>query len=75
VITTAWPEFKNLTPADLKSGERRPAIVDCWRVLPADLFASLTDYLRLGYGGADASTEADPTESSRAARIYSVGTD
>jgi UDPglucose 6-dehydrogenase len=23
VITTAWPEFKRLTPADLKSGDRR----------------------------------------------------
>ncbi len=47
VITTPWPEFKKLTPGGLKSGERRPAIIDCWRVLPADLFANLTDYLRL----------------------------
>jgi UDPglucose 6-dehydrogenase len=75
VITTAWPEFKNLTPADLKSGERRPAIVDCWRVLPADLFANLAEYLRLGYGGADGSAEADAPESSRAARLFSVGMD
>jgi UDPglucose 6-dehydrogenase len=76
VITTAWPEFKRLTPADLKPGERRPAIVDCWRVLPADLFANLAEYLRLGYGGADSSSEADPSDSSsRAARLFSVGTD
>jgi UDPglucose 6-dehydrogenase len=75
VITTAWPEFKNLTPADLKSGERRPAIVDCWRVLPADLFANLSEYLRLGYGGLDTNTEADPSDSSRTARLFSVGMD
>ncbi|MCU1334852.1 MAG: UDP-glucose 6-dehydrogenase [Bryobacterales bacterium] len=75
VITTAWPEFKNLTPADLKPGERRPAIVDCWRVLPADLFANLSEYLRLGYGGTDTAAEADPADSSRSARLFSVGTD
>jgi UDPglucose 6-dehydrogenase len=74
VITTAWPEFKSLTPADLKPGERRPAIVDCWRVLPADLFANLSDYLRLGYGGTEASP-AESADSNRAARLYSVGTD
>src|SRR5579864_8467799 len=74
VITTAWPEFKSLTPADLKPGDRRPAIVDCWRVLPADLFADRSEYLRLGYGGADTSTEAGPSNSSRA-RLLSVGTD
>src|SRR6185369_5149751 len=43
-ITTAWPEFKNLTPADLKPGDRRPVIVDCWRVLPADLFTGMSEY-------------------------------
>jgi UDPglucose 6-dehydrogenase len=75
-ITTAWPEFKRLTPADLKPGERRPAIVDCWRVLPADLFANLAEYLRLGYGGADSSTDADTSDSSsRAPRLFSVGMD
>jgi UDPglucose 6-dehydrogenase len=84
VITTAWPEFKKLTPADLKSGERRPAIIDCWRILPAKLFADLTDYLRLGYGGLasgsedqakDAGIGIDSPDLSRAARIFSVGTD
>jgi UDPglucose 6-dehydrogenase len=69
VITTAWAEFKKLTPADLKSGEPRPAIIDCWRVLPANLFANLPDYLRLGYGGAESSVERSD------ARMFSVGTD
>jgi UDPglucose 6-dehydrogenase len=74
VITTAWPEFKRLTPADLKPGKRPPAIVDCWRVLPADLFADRTEYVRLGYGGRDTSTAADPPSSGHA-RLFSVGTD
>jgi UDPglucose 6-dehydrogenase len=74
VITTAWPEFKNLTPADLKPGARRPAIVDCWRVLPADLFANLSEYLRLGYGGADAAA-AESSDSGGAVKLFSVGTD
>jgi hypothetical protein len=47
--------------------------VDCWRVLPADLFAHLSEYLRLGYGGTD-TTETDSSDSSRAARL-SVGMD
>lgn len=75
-ITTAWPEFKRLTPADLKAGERPPAIVDCWRVLPANLFADRADYLRLGYGGADTgSSEADAANSGGAAKLFSVGMD
>jgi len=74
VITTGWPEFKNLTPADLKPGDRRPAIVDCWRVLPAELFAEITEYVRLGYGGTDTSTEPRSAASS-ASRMFSVGTD
>ena len=73
VITTGWPEFKNLTPADLKPGDRRPAVIDCWRVLPAELFADLTEYVRLGYGGADAN--ADTRSDSSASRMFSVGTD
>jgi len=84
VITTAWPEFKRLTPANLKAGERRPAIVDCWRLLPPDLFAGLTDYLRLGYGGLATGAEDQTKDAgignntpglSRAARLSSVGTD
>jgi len=80
VITTAWAEFKKLTPADLKSGERRPVIIDCWRILPASLFADLTDYLRLGFGGAQnaLSNTTNPEQAKAAisgARLSSVGTD
>jgi len=72
VITTAWPEFKTLTPADLKPGVR-PAIVDCWRVLAAEVFASHCEYVRLGYG-AEENAEGASVDSKRA-RQYSVGTD
>jgi UDPglucose 6-dehydrogenase len=49
VITTPWPEFKNLAPADLKKGAK-PAIVDCWRVLPRAAFEPVSEYMTLGYG-------------------------
>jgi len=48
-ITTPWPEFKNLLPADLKQGVK-PAIVDCWRVLPRAAFEGASEYITLGFG-------------------------
>jgi UDPglucose 6-dehydrogenase len=48
-ITTPWPEFKNVTPADLKKGAK-PAIVDCWRVLPREAFEGVSEYMTLGFG-------------------------
>uniref|UniRef100_Q02BD9 UDP-glucose 6-dehydrogenase n=1 Tax=Solibacter usitatus (strain Ellin6076) TaxID=234267 RepID=Q02BD9_SOLUE len=48
-ITTPWPEFKNLTPANLKQGAK-PAIVDCWRVLPRTAFEGASEYMTLGFG-------------------------
>jgi UDPglucose 6-dehydrogenase len=84
-ITTAWPEFKNLKPADLKQGGQRPTVIDCWRVLPADLFSNVSDYLRLGYGGAGVgaggrasaagSGSDDSSSNGRAASLFSASTD
>ncbi len=48
-ITTPWPEFKNLLPADLKQGGK-PAIIDCWRVLPRMAFEGASEYMTLGFG-------------------------
>jgi UDPglucose 6-dehydrogenase len=48
-ITTPWPEFKDLKPGDLKQGTR-PAIVDCWRVLPREAFEEAAEYITLGFG-------------------------
>lgn len=78
VITTAWAEFKQLAPSDLKAGETRPAIIDCWRVLPADQFTGVSEYLRLGYGGLDANAENSAkaaASSSQDTRLFPVGTD
>jgi UDPglucose 6-dehydrogenase len=47
-ITTPWPEFKNLLPSDLKKG--KPAVVDCWRVLPRADFEAVSEYMTLGFG-------------------------
>jgi UDPglucose 6-dehydrogenase len=83
-ITTAWPEFKNLKPADLKDGGQRPTVIDCWRVLPADLFSNVCEYLRLGYGGAGvgaggrasaARSGADDSRANERAPLYSASTD
>jgi UDPglucose 6-dehydrogenase len=52
VLTTAWPQFAQLRPADLKKGGRRPTIVDCWRVLPRAEFEKVADYVVLGLGPA-----------------------
>lgn len=55
-ITTPWPEFKRLAPADLHPDGTR-AVVDCWRLLPRELFQGATEYLTLGFGGQTATDE------------------
>ena len=59
-ITTPWPEFKSISPSDLKTGGRRPTLVDCWRILLPESFEGVTQYLRLGYGSSEADTEGTP---------------
>jgi UDPglucose 6-dehydrogenase len=48
VIATAWPEFRNLSPAAVSKREARTLIVDCWRILPADQFARVAEVVQLG---------------------------
>jgi UDPglucose 6-dehydrogenase len=48
-ITTPWAEFRELSPQDLNR-ERRPTIVDCWRVLRPRKFRAVADYMTLGLG-------------------------
>ena len=38
VICTTWNEFKVITPDLLKKHMRRPAVFDCWRMLPRKAF-------------------------------------
>jgi UDPglucose 6-dehydrogenase len=50
-ITTPWPEFRNLSAQDLKSGNGRPVVLDCWRVLAKERFEQATaDLIALGAG-------------------------
>jgi len=46
VITTPWPEFAEL-PIEAFKG-RRPAVVDCWRLLSDDTYGEAIDIVRLG---------------------------
>lgn len=49
VISTPAPEFRELTPADFADGGMRRTVLDCWRVLSADV-ADSADIVYLGRG-------------------------
>jgi UDPglucose 6-dehydrogenase len=49
-ITTPWNEFRALTPADLKTGNGTPTVVDCWRILPRLKFEAVSEYVPFGFG-------------------------
>jgi UDPglucose 6-dehydrogenase len=57
VITTPWPEFAELPIASLT--DRRPTVVDCWRLLPEEVYSDSIDIVRLG----EASAELSPVVS------------
>jgi len=50
VITTPWPEFRQLQAQDLKQSGARPTVLDCWRLLGDTDLRKCTDYLILGVG-------------------------
>ncbi len=52
-ITTPWDEFRSLDPASLNTALGRPAIIDCWRILPRQSFDAIADYVTLGVGPRD----------------------
>jgi UDPglucose 6-dehydrogenase len=45
-ITTPWPEFGKLTPADLDNGPE--FVIDCWRMLSAEAREAVSEYFTLG---------------------------
>lgn len=61
-ITTPWPEFKRLTPQDLKRDSGMPVVLDCWRILPREQFEGFVDYLMLGYGAMRSANAASGCE-------------
>ena len=50
VITTAWEQFKGISPRDLNHSDGLPTVIDCWRILTPSKFAGLASYLALGVG-------------------------
>ena len=49
-IVAPWKEFENLRPEHLNHKGGRPAVIDCWRILPRDEFSKVADYVMLGCG-------------------------
>lgn len=50
IVTTAWPEFKDIPSSAFTRSENRVAILDCWRLLPRAELASVVDIHYLGLG-------------------------
>jgi UDPglucose 6-dehydrogenase len=50
-ITTPWAEFQDLQPAVFQRLRGRLTVLDCWRVLPAQVAGAIEHYLTLGKGG------------------------
>jgi UDPglucose 6-dehydrogenase len=50
VIATAWDEFRQLEPSRLARAGRPRVVIDCWRLLPREAFATAVDYVELGKG-------------------------
>lgn len=48
-ITTPWPEYRSISPRDLKHSARI-TVLDCWRVLSREAFEAVCEYLILGAG-------------------------
>ena len=50
VITVAWREFAGLSPDDLRRPNRRPMVIDCWRLLNRRELESVANIIVLGMG-------------------------
>jgi UDPglucose 6-dehydrogenase len=53
VITTPWPQFKEIPQSAFKRSGMRLQVLDCWRMLPRDKLASVADIHYLGTKGID----------------------
>lgn len=59
VITTAWPEFRDLPAAVLRARSRKLVIVDCWRILDVDRYGDAVSLIYPGRGAAE--SDRNPT--------------
>jgi UDPglucose 6-dehydrogenase len=48
VIATAWPEFAQLPVASVARADRRPVVIDCWRMLADEHHGRAYEIVRLG---------------------------
>lgn len=69
LITTPWPEFRDLPEQAIRRPRKRLQIIDCWHLLPADRMAALADIVYLGSGRSDL---PDPAEQPTA-RLLDAG--
>jgi UDPglucose 6-dehydrogenase len=54
VVTTAWPQFRELSVMALARPNCRIPVLDCWRILPKDLLSAYADVVHLGHGNREA---------------------
>jgi len=47
-LMTLWDEFTKLEPEDLPTNEKKPYLIDCWRVLDKAKFSSKVNLIQLG---------------------------
>lgn len=50
VITTPWEEFRSISPQWLERHNARRLLVDCWRLLDAQRYSGVVDFVALGVG-------------------------
>lgn len=49
-VTTAWPEFAEISPEAFSRSDRRVLVIDCWRHLSAERYGDVADLVYLGKG-------------------------
>ncbi len=52
VIATPWEEFRSISPQTLERHSEPRLLVDCWRLLDAEQFCTVSDFIALGVGAA-----------------------
>ena len=50
IIATPWPEFKSIKPGDLATSDKRPFLLDCWRILDRLKYDKVAFYQTVGMG-------------------------
>ena len=50
VIATAWDEFRALKPEDVRKAGKPRVIIDCWRILNAEAFRAVAEFVAVGKG-------------------------